>query len=176
MSDPKRPRPEAGLTIDPYNAYARLGVSPLESTDVIREILREKRKAAMEARRGRGTDSFGEEEAEMTRLQAIEAEIGTPRARARYDLLHPQNALLTVQPLPADRRLEERSALGLATAWLRERLGPEGFLPSPTTQSLWAPDESDPELMALLRQHQKRESDARPSESVTSDRAEKGSP
>lgn len=61
MSDPKRPRPEAGLTIDPYNAYARLGVSPLESTDAIREILREKRKAAMEARRGRGTDSFGEE-------------------------------------------------------------------------------------------------------------------
>jgi hypothetical protein len=89
----------------------------------------------------------------MTRLQAIEAEIGTPRARARYDQLHPQNALLTVQPLDEDRRLDERFALGIATAWLREQLGPEGFLPSPTTQSLWALDETDEELVALLRRH-----------------------
>lgn len=153
MSEPKRPRPETGLVIDPDNAYARLGVSPLADTEAIRELLREKRKAAMEARRGRGTQSFGEEEAEMTRLQAIEAEIGTPRARARYDQLHPQNALLTVQPLDEDRRLDERFALGIATAWLREQLGPEGFLPSPTTQSLWALDETDEELVALLRRH-----------------------
>jgi hypothetical protein len=153
MSEVKRPRPETGLVIDPDNAYARLGVSPLEDTEAIRELLREKRKAAMEARRGRGTESFGDEEAEMTRLQAIEAEIGTPRARARYDELHPQNALLTVQPLAEDRRLDERFALGLATAWLRERIGPEGFLPSPTTQSLWALDETDLELVALLRRH-----------------------
>ena len=34
----------------------------------------------------------------MTRLQAIEDEIGTPKARARYDRLNPQNALLTIQP------------------------------------------------------------------------------
>jgi hypothetical protein len=162
MSDAKRPRPETGLVIDPENAYARLGVSPLVDTEAIRELLREKRKAAMEARRGRGTDSFGDEEAEMTRLQEIEAEIGTPRARARYDALHPQNALLTVQPLAEDRRIDERFALGIATAWLREQLGPEGFLPSPLTQSLWALDETDEELVSLLRRHATRtEKDSR---------------
>ena len=51
MSVPKRPKPDAPLRIDPNNAYARLGVSPLASTDAIRALLRDKRKAAMEARR-----------------------------------------------------------------------------------------------------------------------------
>ena len=86
------------VRIDLENAYARLGVSPLMPTDEIKEIINRRRKDLMRLRRTRGEQRFGEEEAEMTRLQAIEDEIGTPKARGRYDRLNPQNALLTIQP------------------------------------------------------------------------------
>jgi hypothetical protein len=101
-------------------------------------------------RRTRADQQFGEEDAEMTRLQAIEDEIGTPKARARYDRLNPQNALLTVQPGPDDSVLDPGSRAGLATAWLVEELGRESPLPSPESLPLWAPRGLDPELVAFL--------------------------
>jgi hypothetical protein len=145
-----RPRPKTMVRLDVYNAYARLGVSPLMPTEEIKEVINRKRKDVMRRRRTRGEQQFGEEEAEMTRLQAIEDEIGTPKARARYDWLNPQNALLTVQPGPADLGLDPKHRLGLATAWLVEELGRERALPSPESLALWAPRGLDPELVAFL--------------------------
>ena len=112
-----RPRAKTMVRLDLYNAYARLGVSPLLPTDEIKEVINRKRKEVMRQRRTRGEQQFGEEEAEMTRLQAIEDEIGTPNP-ARYDRLNPQNALLTIQPgrqmsprFQAPRRLWPRPGL-----------------------------------------------------------------
>src|SRR3954464_11519700 len=127
----KRPRPKARLVIDPNNAYARLGVSPLLSTEEIRAFISGLRGKGVGTRRGGAAQGFGAAEAEMTRLQEIEAEIGTPRARAAYDQAHPQNELLTVQPGPDDRRFEPRERANLVAAWLAEELGPEGVFPSP---------------------------------------------
>jgi hypothetical protein len=135
-----RPRPKGRLVVDPNNAYARLGVSPLSTTEEIKAFVLAKRSKAQASKRSRGDDDFGAAEAEMTRLQEIEEEIGTPRARAKYDAKHPQNELLTVQPARADRRFELRERANLAAAWLVEELGPEGEFPSPESIPLWAPD------------------------------------
>lgn len=146
----ERPRAKTMVQLDPDNAYARLGVSPLLPTAEIKEIINRKRKEVMRRRRTRGEQMFGEEEAEMTRLQAIEDEIGTPKARARYDRLNPQNALLTVQPGPDDAILDPGSRGGLATAWIVEELGREGSLPTPESLAFWAPRGLDPDLVAFL--------------------------
>jgi hypothetical protein len=121
MTDTKsggRPRAKTMVRLDLYNAYARLGVSPLLPTDEIKEVINRKRKEVMRQRRTRGEQQFGKEDAEMTRLQAIEDEIGTPRSRARYDRLNPQNALLTIQPGRHDICLQSKDRAGLATAWV----------------------------------------------------------
>ena len=146
----ERPRARTMVQLDPDNAYARLGVSPLLPTAEIKEVINRKRKEVMRRRRTRGEQRFGEEEAEMTRLQAIEDEIGTPKARARYDRLSPQNALLTVQPGPGDSLLDPSARAGLATAWLVEELGRESPLPTAESLALWAPRGLDPELVAFL--------------------------
>ena len=70
----KRPRPKGRLVVDPNNAYARLGVSPLSSTEEIKAFILGKRSKAMASKRSRGDDDFGAAEAEVTRLQEIEAE------------------------------------------------------------------------------------------------------
>ncbi|MEO8700004.1 MAG: hypothetical protein ABI867_08165 [Kofleriaceae bacterium] len=145
-----RPRPKTRLSIDIENAYARLGASPLATTDEIKKLLSEKRGKAMAARRAKGQGAFGEEEQEIIELQAIEKQIGDPRARARYDHEHPQNALLTVQPAPRDRSLEPAGITGLATAWLLDELGAEALLLHPDAYWLWLPSGIDPELVAQL--------------------------
>ncbi len=145
-----RPRPKTMVRLDVYNAYARLGVSPLLPTDEIKEVINRKRKEVMRRRRTRGEQQFGEEDNEMTRLQEIEDEIGTPKARARYDQRNPQNELLTIQPGPADKALDSRHRTGLATAWLVEELGREKSLPSPECLTFWAPKGLDPELIEFL--------------------------
>ena len=146
----ERPRARTMVQLDPDNAYARLGVSPLLPTAEIKEVINRKRKEVNRRRRTRADQHFGEEDAEMTRLQAIEDEIGTPKARARYDRLNPQNALLTVQPGPGDSLLDPGSRAGLATAWLIEELGREAPLPTAESLALWAPGGLDPELVAFL--------------------------
>jgi hypothetical protein len=145
-----RPRPRTMVRLDLQNAYARLGVSPLMPTEEIKEVINRKRKEVMRKRRTRGEQQFGAEEAEMTRLQAIQDEIGSPRARAQYDRLNPQNALLTIQPSPGDVGLDPRFRAALATAWLVEELGRESPLPSPESLALWAPRGLDPDLVAFL--------------------------
>ena len=145
-----RPRAKTMVGLDLHNAYARLGVSPLLSTDEIKEVINRKRKEVMRRRRGRADQQFGEEDAEMTRLQGIEDEIGTPKARAQYDRRNPQNALLTIQPAPGDASLDPRYRSGLATAWLVEELGRESLLPSADALAFWAPHGLDPEVVAFL--------------------------
>lgn len=155
MSAGARPRPKTRLVVDPNNAYARLGVSPLSSTEEIKAFVLAKRSKAQASKRSRGDDDFGAAEAEMTRLQEIEEEIGTPRARTKYDARHPQNELLTVQPARADRRFELRERANLAAAWLVEELGPEGEFPSPESIPLWSPDIDAP-LEAILKRFSAR--------------------
>ena len=152
----KRPRPKGRLVVDPSNAYARLGVSPLSTTEEIKAFILAKRSKAMASKRSRGDDDFGAAEAEVTRLQEIEEEIGTPRARAKYDAKHPQNELLTVQPARADRRFDLRERANIATAWLVEELGAEGVFPSPECIALWAPD-IDTDLETTLARFEARE-------------------
>ena len=155
MSAGARPRPKTRLVVDPNNAYARLGVSPLSSTEEIKAFVLAKRSKAQASKRSRGDDDFGAAEAEMTRLQEIEEEIGTARARTKYDARHPQNELLTVQPARADRRFELRERANLASAWLVEELGPEGEFPSPESIPLWSPD-IDALLEAILKRFSAR--------------------
>jgi hypothetical protein len=145
-----RPRPKTRLAIDPENAYAKLGASPLATTDELKKLLSEKRGKAMAARRAKGQGTFGDEEQEIIELQAIEKQIGDPRARARYDREHPQNALLTVQPAPRDRALEPARIGGLVTAWLLDELGAEALLLHPDAYWLWLPSGLDPELATQL--------------------------
>jgi len=149
-----RPRARGKLVVDPNNAYARLGVSPLSTTDEIKTFVLAKRSKAQQSKRSRGDDDFGAAEAEMTRLQEIEEEIGTPRARVKYDAKHPQNELLTVQPARADRRFELRERANLAGAWLVEELGADGVFPSPESIPLWSPD-IDADLDAVLKRFSK---------------------
>jgi hypothetical protein len=149
-----RPRPKGRLVVDPNNAYARLGVSPLSTTEEIKAFVLAKRSKAQASKRSRGDDDFGAAEAEMTRLQEIEEEIGTPRARAKYDTKHPQNELLTVQPARADRRFELRERANLAAAWLVEEIGPDSDFPSPESIPLWSPDIDAP-LEQLLKRFER---------------------
>ncbi len=145
-----RPRAKAMASLDLYNAYARLGVSPLLSTDEIKADILRKRKELMRQRRTRGQQEFGKEETEITELQALEDEIGTPKARARYDQANPQNELLTVQPSPGDRYLDSRRRSSLVTAWLVEELGRDVLLPSADSLFLWAPNGLGTDLVAFL--------------------------
>jgi hypothetical protein len=132
-------------------------VSPLSTTEEIKAFVLTKRSKAQASKRSRGDDDFGAAEAEMTRLQDLEEEIGTPRARAKYDAKHPQNELLTVQPARGDRRFELRERANLAAAWLVEELGPEGEFPSPESLPLWSPDVDAP-LEQLLKRFERRPS------------------
>lgn len=150
MSSP-RPRPKTRLAIDPDNAYARLGVSPLASIDEIKKLLSDKRGKAMAARRAKGQAAVGEEETEIIELQAIEKEIGSPAARATHDREHPQNALLTVQPAPRDKAFDPQRVASLVTSWLVEELGPEALLLHPDAYWLWIPGGLDPDLAAQLQ-------------------------
>lgn len=145
-----RPRPKTRLAIDPENAYAKLGASPLATTDDIKKLLSEKRGKAMAARRAKGQAASGDDEHEIIELQAIEKQIGAPAARARYDREHPQNALLTVQPAPRDRALEPTRIGGLVTAWLLDELGADALLLHPDAYWLWLPHGLDPDLAAQL--------------------------
>ena len=150
----KRPRPLARLVIDPNNAYARLGVSPLASTDNIKSHILLLRSKAQASKRSRGDQDFGAAEAEMTRLQEIEALIGASRSRAKYDAEHPENELLTVQPAPADRAVGLRERANLAGAWLVEELGHDAPFASAESESMWAPN-VDAELALVLARHRR---------------------
>lgn len=145
-----RPRSKAMVRVDLENAYAKLGVSPLMTTEEIKRVAEQKRRELMRRRRTKSHQQFSAEEDEMTALQAIEDQIGTARAREKYDQANPQNELLTVQPAPHDRWLDPRRRDGLITAWLVEELGQAVTLPSPESLALWAPSGVSPELAALL--------------------------
>jgi hypothetical protein len=145
-----RPRPKTRLAIDPENAYAKLGASPLASIDEIKRILSDKRGKAMAARRAKGQSASGDDEAEIIELQAIEKQIGSAQSRETYDREHPQNALLTVQPAPRDRVFEPHKIASLVTAWLVDELGSESMLLHPDAYWLWLPGGLDAELAAQL--------------------------
>jgi hypothetical protein len=140
------------MAIDPDNAYARLGASPLASIDEIKRLLSDQRGRAMAARRARGQQTFGDEEQAIIELQAIEKQIGSAAARDAYDREHPQNALLTVQASPRDKRFEPARLASLVTAWLLDELGPDAQLLHPDAYWLWLPGGLDPELAQQLSQ------------------------
>jgi hypothetical protein len=158
--DMRRPRPKALVRIDPGNAYARLGVSPRASTEEIKRVIDEKRAAVSAQRSSRADGRFGAEEEEMARLQQIEKEIGTPRARVAYDEAHPMNALLTIQTGGRDRWLERGSRAGLVSEWLVAELGMEVLLPSADALPLWAPGGLEPGWADELRPFQVRKPEA----------------
>lgn len=148
----QRPRPRTRMGLDPDNAYARLGASPLASIDEIRKLLSDQRGRAMAARRARGQQTFGDEEQAIIELQAIEKQIGSAAAREAYDREHPQNALLTVQASPRDKVFEPARLAPLVTAWLLDELGPDTELLHPDAYWLWLPGGLDPELAEQLAQ------------------------
>lgn len=143
----QRPRPKTRLAIDPENAYAKLGASPLAPLAEIKKLLSDRRGKAMAARRAKGQQAFGDDEQEIIELQAIEKQIGAAAARAAYDREHPQNALLTVQLAPRDRP----AAPALVTAWLLDELDPGALLLHPDALWLWLPGGLDPELAQQLQ-------------------------
>ena len=146
-----RPRARTLVRLDPSNAYALLGISPLASTKEIKSLLTRARSKVNRRRRTRRERVFGEEEAEMTRLSEIEAMIANDKARARYDAQHPQNILLTVQPGPADRWLDRQHRAAVVSAWITEELAPPPSSPSFLDHRL--PRGLTAELTALLRPH-----------------------
>lgn len=149
-----RPRPKARVVIDPHNAYARLGVSPLMATSEIKALILKKRADVQKCRRGQSRSSFDLNDAEMARLQAIEDEIGVAKKRAAYDAANPHNTLLTVQPPPGDRILGGSAHLDVVTSWLREVLGPHARLLSPASIPHWSPPD-DEWLRAQLERHRR---------------------
>lgn len=153
MTSSSRPRPKAPIVIDPNNAYARLGVSPLMSTAEIKSAILKKRSEVQKQRRARQRATFDRADIEMERLQRIEAEIGVPKKRAAYDAANPQNTLLTVQRAPVDRLLDGNARLDVVTKWLREVLGPDVSLPTPESLAHWIPPREDVQLQARLERH-----------------------
>lgn len=135
-----RPKPHAFVQVDLDNAYARLSVSPLESTASIKSVINQKLKELRAQLRRRSEQKFSAVEDEITEIQKIEARIASPKARERYDQEFPQNALLTVQPAPHDRYADPVFRAGVVTAWLLEELGPRCILPTPESLRLWASD------------------------------------
>ena len=88
------------------------------ATEEIKEIINTKRKEVMRRRRTRGEQQFGVEEAEMTRLQEIENEIGSPRARAQYDAGQPakraaDDSAEPARPLARSQAISGRPGHGL---------------------------------------------------------------
>lgn len=154
----KRPKPHAFVQYDPNNYYAILGVSPLTSTQEIKNQINRMRKVALEKRRGIVDQKFSDVDEEVIKLQEIEQAIGSPQKRETYDRLNPQNELLTVQPGIYDRWFDPRYRIDLVSAWLLEELGQEQFLPSPESVHLWAPQGIDPELLAFLTQFEEERS------------------
>lgn len=160
MTEPKvkkppskgRPRSKAFLRINLDNAYARLGVSPLASSDKISSRIAELRGKAIKRAKAKAARSAGEEEEEIYRLDHIHNEIGTPKARKKYDEDHPQNILLTVQPSAAEQSWLRYRKAGLMSEWLADELGQDAFLPSLRCLQLWSPGGLDEKLLLFLSQ------------------------
>jgi hypothetical protein len=147
-----RPRAKSFLQVDPQNAYQRLKVSPLATTEEIADHISSLRGKAMRDARNKTQRGLGDAEEEILRLQQIEEEIGKSDARERYDEQHPQNVLLTVQPSLAEQAWLRHRQAGLISEWICDELAPEDFVPSLRCLKLWTPSGLDEQLLALLSQ------------------------
>jgi hypothetical protein len=146
-----RPRPKGFLRLDLDNAYARLGVSPLASTEEIADRISELRgKANKTAKAAVDPATKAAAEDEILRLDNISDEIGSPRQRERYDENFPQNILLTVQSSSSEQMWLRHRRAGLISEWLRQGLEPDAFLPAVDCLALWAPAGLSPHFLALL--------------------------
>lgn len=142
------PHPKSYLRIDPDNAYKRLGVSPLISTDEIATRISDLRGKAAKSAKAKG---HGEAEIrEIERLDKIAKEIGDDKERVKYDEAHPVNVLLTVQPSRSEKTWSRYLRAGVASEWLCEVLGDDAFIPSLRCVTFWAPSGLDPNLKAFL--------------------------
>jgi len=153
-----RPRSKSFLTVDRENAYLRLGVSPLASTDEIAARISERRSKAMKQAKAKAVRGVGKEEEEIFDLDRIDEEIGKPAARKKYDEKHPQNVLLTVQPSPAEQAWLPYRKAGLVSEWLCEELGQDAFVPSLHCLGLWSPGGLNEQFGAFLTRFIREES------------------
>jgi hypothetical protein len=145
----RRPRSKDFISIDTDNAYARLGVSPLESTDKIASLVDDLRGKAMKIAKAR-TERSIEDEQEIQRLDLISKDIGKPDGRKKYDEEHPQNIMLTLQPSPTEQSWLRHRLDGLISEWLLEELGQDAVLPSFRCLKFWSPQKLDDNLLAFL--------------------------
>ena len=148
MVEDKRPKTQSGsrpkaktlLRIDLDNAYSRLEVSPLDSTEEIANKIANLRAAAIRRIRQKPTIAPDDkDQAEVNRLDRISEEIGDSLKRKMYDQENPQNLLLTVQPSQIEQSSLRYRRAGLISEWLYDELGEDCFLPSPRCLHLWAP-------------------------------------
>lgn len=130
----ERPTPRARVVIDPDNAYARLGVSPLLGVEEIKRAIKERSNKLRQAARREGSSEGTDE---IVELERIEREIGTVKARAAYDLRHPQNELLVVQPSSRDRSVESTQRVGIVGQWVLEALGDDAPVLSASSSAWW---------------------------------------
>jgi hypothetical protein len=146
-----RPKSKSFLKLDLDNAYVRLGVSPLASTEEIASRIADLRGKALKRARAKSRRDFSDaDEEEVRRLDKIDEEIGDEKKRKEYDRKYPQNQLLTVQPSAAEQAWLRHRKAGLISAWLVQELDGAALVPSVICQRLWAPAGLEPELLALL--------------------------
>jgi hypothetical protein len=145
----RRPYSKDFLTIDLNNAYARLGISPLESTDKIKSLIDDLRGKAMKKAKASAGRS-PEDEEHIHRLDNINREIGTPEGRKRYDERNPQNNMLTLQPSPTEQFWSRHRLDGLISEWLLEELGQDVVIPSFHCLKFWSPQKIEDDLLAFL--------------------------
>ena len=146
----ERPRARSFIGYDRNNAYERLGVSPLASTGEIAARLFERRQEAAREAKATEDESFGEEMEAVLKVDEIANAIQDPAKRQQYDEDNPQNVLLTVQSSLVERFRQPYRRAGLVSEWLRERLGPDLFLPSTSAVRLWHLNSVTPTIQEFL--------------------------
>lgn len=172
----RRPRSKDFLSIDTENAYTRLGVSPLESTEKIASLIADLRGKTMKMAKARVERSI-EDEQEIQRLDNIHNNIGKPEGRKRYDEEHPQNIMLTLQPSSLEQSWLKHRLDGLISEWLLEELGQDDVVPSFRCLKFWSPQSLEDDLLEFLAQFTYIESaDARQTEASYSGEEVSGLP
>lgn len=146
----KRPKPNSFVQYDPGNYYAKLGISPLTPTREIKKTITRKQNDAKKRRRSQAGGKFSKEDSEFNELQKIMESFASDRKREEYDCLNPQSELLTVQWSEYDDWFDNNSQVNFVSAWLKEELGHEKFLPTPESLQLWCPGGLDAELIEFL--------------------------
>lgn len=156
-----RPRSKSFLRISLENPYAQLKVSPNAPTNEIANRISALTTEAKRRVRAKVSKSdVDPDEREILRLQKIDEQIGDPSRRKLYDEKHPQNIMLTVQPIVTEQSWTGHRKAGLISEWLHDELGETAFLPTPSCERLWVPAGMEPETLEFLTQYLREDSSA----------------